>query len=63
APLCHASDPEVRKRFIRGYRWFLNMYRRASERLRTGDREAEFPENCFPPPLAPLEPCPSPAPG
>ena len=63
APPCHASNPEARKRFVKGYRWFLAMYRCASEMLRAGRTDVEFPPNCFPPALAPRQPVESPAPG
>jgi hypothetical protein len=33
----------------RAYHEFLNMYREASARLKSGDRMAEFPPGCFPP--------------
>lgn len=51
APLVHAASRAVRRRFQEAYRLFLNAYRAASEKLRAGDRDAVFPEGCFPPAL------------
>jgi hypothetical protein len=33
------------------YAWFVGTYRMAVERLLNGDRNAVFPEGCFPPAL------------
>jgi len=63
APPCHASDAETRKKFVKGYRWFLNTYRQAAGRLRRGQTGVEFPENCFPPPAPPRPPSALLAPG
>jgi hypothetical protein len=52
APACHAASQALRKAYRELYRAFANAFRQASALLRTGDREAEFPEHCFPPALA-----------
>ena len=51
APLVHAASKAVRKILRDGYRVFLGAYRIAAEKLRSGDRSAEFPVGCFPPAL------------
>jgi REP element-mobilizing transposase RayT len=51
SPDCHAASREWRRRLRSAYGLFLAAYRRASERLRSGDLTAEFPPGCFPPPL------------
>lgn len=51
APLVHAASRKTRRALLDAYRIFLAAYRRASERLRSGDLSAAFPEYCFPPPL------------
>jgi len=48
-PLCHASDPALRRAFIEGFREFTAVFRDASERLRSGARSAFFPEWSYPP--------------
>ena len=52
APLCHCSDPDKWRAYRDNYRWFVDQYRVASKRLRAGELNVRFPENCFPPPLA-----------
>jgi hypothetical protein len=52
APACHAASQALRKAYRALYRAFANMFRQASESLRTGDLCAVFPEHCFPPALA-----------
>lgn len=52
APLCHASDPEERRRYRDDFRWFTALYKQASRRLRAGEQAVRFPDNCFPPALA-----------
>lgn len=48
-PLCHASEPALRRAFIEGFREFTALFRDASERLRSGARSALFPEWSYPP--------------
>ncbi len=52
APPCHASTAARRKSYRRSYQMFVAAYRWAAMKLRQGDRNVQFPENCFPPPLA-----------
>jgi REP element-mobilizing transposase RayT len=49
APACHAKDGPTRRMYRAMYRGFADLYLRASEKLRKGDRTARFPEHCFPP--------------
>ncbi len=51
APFCHAISKEVRVQLREAYRIFVEAYRQASAQLRAGDRQAQFPEGCFPPAL------------
>jgi hypothetical protein len=51
APFCHAISKEVRKQMREAYRIFVAAYRHASEQLLAGNRNARFPEGCFPPAL------------
>ena len=51
APAFHAATKSVRNDLKAAYAWFLSAYREASERLRTGDSTANFPEGSFPPGL------------
>jgi len=51
APLVHAASKRERLAWRGAFSWFLEQYRDASERLRSGDRNAFFPEGCFPPGL------------
>jgi hypothetical protein len=51
APLFHAATRRIRREFYDAYRFFLAAFREASERLRSGDRNARFPIGCFPPAL------------
>ncbi len=51
APFCHAISKEVRAQLREAYRLFVEAYRQASAPLRAGDRNARFPEGCFPPAL------------
>ena len=48
-PLCHASDPALRKRFREGFREFVSGFREASERFRAGESNVSFPDWCYPP--------------
>jgi hypothetical protein len=50
-PLCHASDPAVRRQYRRDWREFLRAYRAASIAYRAGDLGVKFPEGSFRPPL------------
>lgn len=52
APLCHASEPQRRRRYRDDLRWFTSLYRDAARRLRAGDFGVSFPAHCFPPALA-----------
>ena len=51
APLVHAASKRERLAWREAFAWFVLQYREASERLRGGDRDAPFPEGCFPPGL------------
>ena len=48
-PLCHASDPKLRRLFKREWREFLREYRRASIDFRAGHLEREFPDGSYRP--------------
>jgi hypothetical protein len=50
-PLCHASDPVLRRQYKRDWREFLKAYRAASITYRAGDFNVEFPDGSFRPPL------------
>ncbi|MEM7356919.1 MAG: hypothetical protein AAF657_39260, partial [Acidobacteriota bacterium] len=56
APMFHARCKDVRKVMRDAYAWVVAEYRKAAERLRLGDRQAQFPEGTFPPglPLIPF---------
>lgn len=49
APLVHAATRKARQEFLAAYRQFVNEYRRAAERLRSGYRNVTFPLHSFPP--------------
>jgi len=49
APLVHATTATVRESFTATYRRFVDQFRRASQRLRRGERDARFPLYSFPP--------------
>jgi hypothetical protein len=51
APRVHAASKAARRAFKEAYRAFLAAFQRASEKLRAGDRSAEFPRYSFPPSL------------
>ena len=51
APFCHALRKKVRKALWEAYGYFVAAYREAAEKLRAGDRNAEFPPGSFPPRL------------
>ncbi|MEO8505986.1 MAG: hypothetical protein ABI609_18970 [Acidobacteriota bacterium] len=52
APRIHAASRAARLAFREAYRVFLAAFQRASEKLRSGDRSAEFPRFSFPPSLS-----------
>ena len=51
APFCHAASKAAREQLREAYRIFVEAYREASAQLRSGNRNAQFPEGCFPPAL------------
>jgi hypothetical protein len=51
APRFHAFTKRVRREFYQAYSWFAAAFRDAAEKLRQGDRQASFPQGCFPPHL------------
>jgi REP element-mobilizing transposase RayT len=51
APRFHAATPSMRKALERDYYEFRVWYRQASEELRAGRLDCEFPPGCFPPRL------------
>jgi hypothetical protein len=51
APRFHAVRKWVRKELYQTYTLFVQAYREAAELLRLGNRNAQFPTGCFPPPL------------
>jgi len=51
APWFHTSTRETGQALRAAYRAFAGAYRRAARQLRSGDREAPFPEGSFPPAL------------
>jgi hypothetical protein len=50
SPDCHSSMRALRQEFREAYRSFLDAYLEASDRLRRGYRDVQFPVSCFPPP-------------
>lgn len=48
-PLCHTSIPELLEAFRVRYRGFIEAFRKASIRWRTGDPTAPFPESAIKP--------------
>ncbi|HXO21919.1 MAG TPA: transposase [Thermoanaerobaculia bacterium] len=48
APLFHAASRRVRRELYDAYRRFVADFRDAAEKLRTGDRQADFPAGSFP---------------
>ena len=52
APLCHAKTAARRRAYRRKYKMFVAAYRWAADKLRRGEPNVKFPENCFPPPMA-----------
>ncbi len=55
-PLFHAICKKVRQEMRQAFSLILAAYCEASKRLRAGERNAEFPENSFPPGLPFVEP-------
>ncbi len=51
APAVHAVRRAVRRELRNAYFLFVAAYRSAAEKLRAGQRDAQFPTGCFPPPL------------
>ncbi len=51
APLCHASTREAARLYRQRYQDFVEAFRRASRRLRSGRSRPGFPPGCFPPGL------------
>lgn len=51
APLFHAFCRRLRRELYEAYHLFLAAFRDASEKLRSGDRNASFPKGSFPPGL------------
>ena len=54
-PYFHATKATFRA-LMGGLREFVAAYRLAAERLADGDKNVQFPENCFPPGLPFVEP-------
>ena len=50
-PFFHAASREARDELRESYKEFVAEYRSASERFRAGERDATFPDGCFPPAL------------
>jgi hypothetical protein len=51
APWFHTATRAARRLLRNAYELFLAAFRGAAERLRAGDRAAQFPPRCFPPAL------------
>ena len=51
APFCHAASKAWRQLLRTAYGEFVDAFRRAAERLKGGDRNVQFPQGSFPPPL------------
>ena len=50
APFSHCATKKVRQAFWEAYSLFSAAYRKAAEKLKTGDLSAVFPQGSFPPP-------------
>jgi hypothetical protein len=48
-PLCHTTNPVLRKLYKQGYREFRLVYNEASKEYRNGNTNVEFPPGSFPP--------------
>jgi len=55
APAFHTATKKAYKELRDAYAWFVAAYRQAADQLKSGDRNAVFPEGSFPPAL-PFEP-------
>jgi hypothetical protein len=51
APLFHTVSARVRRELWVAYRLFVAAFREAAEKLRAGNRNADFPVGSFPPAL------------
>jgi hypothetical protein len=51
APLFHAASKAVHRELYEMYGWFVAAFRKASEKLRAGNRMVSFPAGSFPPAL------------
>jgi hypothetical protein len=51
APRFHVFTKGARRELYQAYSWFVAAFREAAEKLREGDRDARFPQGCFPPHL------------
>jgi hypothetical protein len=51
APLFHAASKRAREELYAAYAWFVDAYRQASAKLRSGNRDVAFPAGSFPPAL------------
>jgi len=49
--LFQAASKVVRRELYETYRWFVGVFRDASEKLSAGNRTAKFPVGSFPPAL------------
>lgn len=50
-PMCHASTREARRLYRRAYKTFVEAFRHASDALRKGQVDADFPQGAYRPPL------------
>jgi putative transposase len=50
APLFHAATRDAREKLRAAYQSFVECYRNAAERLKSGEFNVAFPSDCFPPP-------------
>ena len=55
APKFHAQDPEDYRALLAARAEKLAAYREAAARLKDGETDVSFPEDCFPPPLPYVE--------
>jgi hypothetical protein len=53
-PLCHTTNPVLRKIYKKWYREFRLAYKKASEEYRNGNTNVEFPPGSFAPSKYPL---------
>ena len=59
APRFHASNRKAYQELLEARRNKVAAYRWAAERLKAGERDGEFPHDCFPPGLPFIEPEPT----